>query len=143
MQPEPLARPTLAGLPTKQRVLTAIRWLFRRDGMPPSHSQVADIAGIATKRIRIYVERLAADGFITYEKGVAFSIRLADRGAELSDEELERVAHARGAAISWSKLPALGYAFPLTRADDEGVADWGLKLLAELDDIPGTLPPVR
>ena len=137
-----LPPPVLAGLPTKQRVLTSIRWLYRRDGMSPSHSQIADVARIATKRVRSYVERLAADGFLTFEKGVPFSIRLADRGAELSDEEIERIVHGRNGTITWTKLPGLGDVYPVEPLQ-EGVADWGLNLLAKLDDISGTLPPSR
>lgn len=121
----------IAGRSTRQRVLGAIRSLFRQDGLCPSHSQIAIAAGIATKRVQRYVEQLAAEGVLTYRPRVPRSIRLADRGAMLSDDELRLAIVGRNWTIVESSAPVIGAAFPVPGE----VADWGLKLLDELKHI--------
>ncbi|TVV75559.1 LexA family protein [Sphingomonas solaris] len=111
---------------TSQRVLSAIRAYFADHEIPPSHQDIAERAGIASKRVQGYVEKLAAGGYLTYTRRVGRSIQLTDRLANYSTDDVRRACAARGLSIV-SLDPA-----PIV----EGVADWGLPLLDKLDDIP-------
>ena len=129
----------VAGRPTRQRVLDAIRWYFRAYGLSPSHSEIAKLACIAVKRVLRYLKELQAVGLLLFTRGAARSIVLVDRCANLSDEEMERGCHAR----NWQVIKPPPEAAPLNAVfqispDHDGVANWGLKLLDKLSDIPGT-----
>lgn len=136
------ARVVVNSRSTRQRVLGAIRWYFREHGDAPSHGDIAALAGIAVKRVRGYAGELRALGYITYRAGVPRGIALVDRAAMLSDQELRLACVARGWVVTDSALPALAAAFPLVAQGDrdadgrQGVADWGLPSLRELDDRP-------
>ena len=111
------------GASTRQRVLAAIRQLFRDNGYPPSHDEIAQLAGIATKRVQRYVEMLAAEGFLTYRKRVARSILLINRGAMLSDAELRLANAERSWTIVESPLRQFGDVYKVEVATSDPDAD--------------------
>ena len=110
---------------TQQRVLSAIRDYFKDHEVGPSHADIADRAGITVKRVQRYVEQLADGGYLTYIPRAPRSIRLLDRMANYSDDEVRATLAARGLEIVIRQPPSPA----------EGVADWGLQSLEKLNDI--------
>jgi DNA-binding transcriptional ArsR family regulator len=113
------------------RVLTAIRQYRREHGGSPSHSEIARRAGVYRQRVGGHLKRLREAGLLTYTRGAARSIALADPLANMSDVDLELACLARGWRVDKSQVPALPDAFPI----DARVPDWGLPALDALKHI--------
>jgi len=115
---------------TRARVLEAVRWYFRATGMSPSFSEIGLRAGVPKQRVGRYLDELQRDEYLTYEKGEARSIMLADPGANISDADLLSAALGRGWVV---KMPtpaaaAVGEATPVELA----MPDWASDLLRKV-----------
>lgn len=122
--------PTRSMSSRRQLVLEYIRRHFRQVGQPPSHGEIAAATGLRRQHVGKHLAKLRDDHLITFEAGRARSIALVDRGAMLSDCELELICAGRGWAISKPVVP-IGEAFPV----DPIVPEYGLHALEALKHI--------
>lgn len=97
----------------RQAVLEAIREHFRAAGQSPSYREIGERTGLTPRDVRPHLDQLARAKLIEHRPGVARSISLVDRTANLSDTELEAACHGRGWAITKSSAPALVKSFPV------------------------------
>jgi SOS-response transcriptional repressor LexA len=122
-----------SGASAEQRLLEFTRRHYRRYGSSPSYGEIEQGTGIGRSHIGAHLRRLELKGMVRL-LGVARGILLNNRGDMLSDIELELVAAARGAAITWPKAQVAGLvqAYPIPRGTDSELplAD----LLAQIDD---------
>lgn len=122
--------PTRSMSSRRQLVLEFIRRHFREVGQPPSHTEIAEATGLKRQHVGKHLVTLREAGLIDYEHGRARSITLVDRGAMLSDCELELICAGRGWTVRRPPVP-IGEAFPV----DPVVPDFGLHAIAALDHI--------
>ncbi len=113
-----------------QIVLEAIRRHFRTVGQSPSYREIAASTGVQSQHVGQYLAKLRDAGLINFERGRARSITLVDRGAMLSDCELELICAGRGWTVSKPAIP-IGEAYPV----DPIVPDYGLHAIAALNHI--------
>lgn len=97
----------------RQAVLEAIREHFRAAGQSPSYREIGERTGLTPRDVRPHLDQLARDHLIEHRPGVARSISLVDRAANLSDTELEAACHGRGWTVTRSVAPALVKSFPV------------------------------
>lgn len=112
-------------------MLEAIRRHFRDLGASPSHEEIARATGLQRQHVGYWLDKLQAAGFLTYRRGVARSIVLTDRMANLSDTELRLACVGRGWSVVEPRVPGLSESFPV----DPTVPDFGLTLIEALKHI--------
>lgn len=95
----------------QQRVYQAIHHHFRLYGCSPSYIDIGLAVGIHPRHVGRPLRGLMERGLLTFTRGAARSIVLADRLANCSDAEVERAARQRGGRIVWSDLPLLAETF--------------------------------
>lgn len=122
--------PTRSMSSRRQLVLESIRRHFRVLGQSPSHREIGDATGLSHQHVGKYLVILRDEGLIDFIPKVARSISLIDRGAMLSDCELELICAGRGWTVIKPAVP-IAEAFPV----DPVVPDYGLHALAILNQI--------
>lgn len=122
--------PTRSMSSRRQLVLEYIRRHFREVGQSPSHKEIAEATGLERQHVGKHLVTLRETGLIDFQRGRARSITLVDRGAMLSDCELELICVGRGWTVLKPVVP-ISDAFPV----DPVVPDFGLHAIAALDHI--------
>lgn len=109
-----LSAPTASAV---AKVLTMLNTWYRHRSFAPSYREIASLAGVSISRIRGYLDILQGMGHLTHTPGVDRSTQMADRCANICDDELERACHGRNWTIIKHPVgDALGLAFPLAPA---------------------------
>lgn len=117
------------------RVLRMLNQWFRQSSIAPSYREIGYFASVSVSRVRSYLDVLEDRGHLAHQPGVERSIVLADRCANISDDELIRALHRRNMAVVVPPTIAapLGEAFPVEpTSGTDCIAD----LIDRLGDIP-------
>ena len=113
------------------RVLRMLNRWFRQSSIAPSYREIGYFASVSVSRVRTYLDQLEGRGHLTHQPGVERSIVLADRCANISDDELIRALHGRNMAVIIPPVAAaaLGEAFPVDLASGSTALEGALEQL--------------
>ena len=82
------------------RVSAVLNEWFARYGRSPSYREIGAIARVAVSHVGGHLDRLQEEGVLTHQRGVARSIVMIRRLANVSDDEIELECRARRWAIA-------------------------------------------